>query len=64
MFHVHVVRQREGKNTAHDLHEASELAEDGPRRHDPESDPHAPDVAAEDGDDLMSEELKEVPRAR
>ena len=40
------------------LHVAPELPKDGPRRDDPEPDPHAPDVAAEHGDDLVPEELQ------
>ncbi len=41
--------------------EAAELAEDGPRSDNPESDPHAPDIATQDRDDFVPEELPEVP---
>ena len=43
------------------VHVAPELAKDGPRRDDPEADPDAPDVAAEHRDDLVPEELQEIP---
>lgn len=41
-----------------DIQERGKLADNRPRGDDPKPDPHAPDVAAPDGDDLLTSELE------